>query len=529
MTKNKFGINLSLKKADNATEKDWFVQGYASVEMVDRDGEVILLDALKNAMDEYMTNPILKYMHSDPIGTVKSYSFDDKGLIIKARISRRSKVGQEVWGLIEDNVLSSFSIGGMYDKVNYVNDVVTVEALKLYEVSIVDIPANPGARFSISKVFNIDKEKLTSIGKVTALKDNYSKAKSLIDTTFELVNNEFAIQTEVNKFASQLDKVVKYFQDIVSELIDIKNSVTMLENDNASDSVLDDIQISDDEKSVKEDTKIEAPDETKAAISYTKYPLADENTSWDGNAARKNIAKWASSDGSGDLDKIDYAKYKKAFAWYDSENSEQVGSYKFPHHDIIDGDLKTVWKGVAAAMASLAGARNKPDIPENEIALVYSHLSQHYKDFDKEPPALKSLQETEDIMDEKKEEVVEEVKDLETKAPAPETDAAPPAAEPASEDDKVLAAIDEIKTAIASLSDTLKNFIDSQKSEPKEETPAPEVETPKAAEVEVEKAVEEALKKDGEIKPEVVSNPVKEEKKVSMNDYLTTLLRSVRH
>lgn len=121
-------------------------------------------------------------------------------------------------------------------------------------------------------------------------------------------------------------------------------------------------------------------------IPHEKAESKDESAEWDGSAARDRLAKWASSDGSGDKDKMDWAKYRKGFAWYDSENAKSFGSYKLPHHDVKNDKLTLVWGGVKAAMGSLLGSRGGADIPAGDRKGVYNHLAEHYKEFDKEPP-----------------------------------------------------------------------------------------------------------------------------------------------
>jgi signal peptide peptidase SppA len=121
------------------------------------------------------------------------------------------------------------------------------------------------------------------------------------------------------------------------------------------------------------------------AVPHESGPK-DDSAEWDGSAARDRLAKWASSDGSGDKDKIDWAKYRKGFAWYDSANAEDFGSYKLPHHDVKNDKLTVVWGGVKAAMGALLGSRGGADIPSGDRKAVYDHLAAHYKEFDKEPP-----------------------------------------------------------------------------------------------------------------------------------------------
>ncbi len=117
------------------------------------------------------------------------------------------------------------------------------------------------------------------------------------------------------------------------------------------------------------------------AVPYKKYTLADEGKAWDGSAAEKRMRAWA----GGESD-MDWPKYRKGFGWYDGENSETFGAYKLPHHDIVNGDMVTVWNGVKAAGNACQGARNKPNIPDSDMSAVKSHLAKHYHEFGKKAP-----------------------------------------------------------------------------------------------------------------------------------------------
>lgn len=124
----------------------------------------------------------------------------------------------------------------------------------------------------------------------------------------------------------------------------------------------------------------------KTATSFADLPLADEGTKWDAGAARSRVAKWASSDGSGDKDTIDWKKFGKAFFWYDSNDQENFGSYKLPFADVINSKLVAVPAGIYAAAAAIQGARGGVDIPDSDIAAVKSHIEKYYKKMGKEPP-----------------------------------------------------------------------------------------------------------------------------------------------
>lgn len=129
---------------------------------------------------------------------------------------------------------------------------------------------------------------------------------------------------------------------------------------------------------------------TMSAVGFKRYPLAKSET-WDGATAVKNLRKWASSDGSGDADTMDWGQYREGFAWVDPSAPEAFGSYKLPHHDVENGRLVTVKAGVEAAMAALNGARGGVSIPAQDRAAVYSHLAKHYALWDGTPPELATM------------------------------------------------------------------------------------------------------------------------------------------
>jgi Escherichia/Staphylococcus phage prohead protease len=125
--------------------------------------------------------------------------------------------------------------------------------------------------------------------------------------------------------------------------------------------------------------------ELRGAVAFKKTPTSDAD-SWDGDAARGRLAKWASSDGSGDKDKINWSKYAQGFGWVDPDNKENFGGYKLPHHDVKDGKLVSVWGGVQGAMNALLGGRGGTNIPEGDRKAVYNHLASEYKLHGKDVP-----------------------------------------------------------------------------------------------------------------------------------------------
>jgi len=121
--------------------------------------------------------------------------------------------------------------------------------------------------------------------------------------------------------------------------------------------------------------------EEKSVIPYKQTPKAAIDAPWDAGAEVKAAT---------------VADLKIMCTWYNKESPDNKGSYKLPHHTA--SGHKTVWKGVAAAMAALLGARGGVAIPAGDRKGVYNHLAKHYKEFDKTPPDFKEVGE-EDIKD----------------------------------------------------------------------------------------------------------------------------------
>lgn len=126
----------------------------------------------------------------------------------------------------------------------------------------------------------------------------------------------------------------------------------------------------------------DAQDLCKGVTAFADLPLADEGTAWDGSAAAGRVAKWASSDGTGNKDTIDWAKYRKAFVWYDSAAPDALGSYKLGVGDVIDGSLKAV----PAAVYAIAARLNQTDISAEDKIGVQAHLKKYYEKLKKPAP-----------------------------------------------------------------------------------------------------------------------------------------------
>jgi hypothetical protein len=121
------------------------------------------------------------------------------------------------------------------------------------------------------------------------------------------------------------------------------------------------------------------PDEQRAVSGNVDLPLAPEDTAWgwDTDAANEVLGE-----------PPDWERYAMAHLWVDTTNPEVRASYKLPFAKIVQGELHIVFRGVAAAMGALNGARGGVDLPDDDRPKVYERITALYQRFDKEPPEL---------------------------------------------------------------------------------------------------------------------------------------------
>ena len=112
------------------------------------------------------------------------------------------------------------------------------------------------------------------------------------------------------------------------------------------------------------------------------FPVID--IEWDSDAADNRARKWASSDGSGDKEKIDWEKYGSTKFYVDPKNKENFDGYKLGFVDIIDGNPKAVKNAIAAVRGALSGARGGVDIPEKDKEQIMKEVEQYEKKIEKE-------------------------------------------------------------------------------------------------------------------------------------------------
>jgi len=172
------------------------IGGYASIEIVDKQNDLITLKALNEAVHKYMENPKFRNVmtnHSNvQVGEViKSYrdnngrlwktEVDDVGFFVVIKLRDDIEKAKEINRGIRKGSLRSFSIGGQaIHKVKKTNpelgDYNEISKLELHEVTICEKGINPEARFDILK-----QDKKTEANNMSKLEKALAELDSLMD------------------------------------------------------------------------------------------------------------------------------------------------------------------------------------------------------------------------------------------------------------------------------------------------------------------------------------------------------------
>ena len=162
---------------------DLMIGGYASIEIVDKQNDLITLKALNEAVKKYMENPKFRNVmtnHSnvqvgevvesyrDKTGKLFKTEVDDVGFFVVIKLRDDIEKAKEINRGIRKGSLRSFSIGGQaLEKVKKTHqelgDYNEISKLELHEVTICEKGINPEAKFDILKQ---DKTKVKNMTKI---------------------------------------------------------------------------------------------------------------------------------------------------------------------------------------------------------------------------------------------------------------------------------------------------------------------------------------------------------------------------
>ena len=212
-----FHMTNTFEKSDVSEDGSINIKGLASTSALDRTGDVIDHNAWKKGgLDNYGDNPIILFNHNydRPIGRAKYCDVTQQGLEIEAKIS---KSAGDVVDLIKDGVLGAFSVGFKVKDAEYnkETDGFFIKSAELLEVSVVSIPANQTATFSISKSFDNDDEyqefkqqfnKAHSVESVITDKTEQPGAANADNMEKDMSNDNSSPEFDLKAFAEEVAK-----------------------------------------------------------------------------------------------------------------------------------------------------------------------------------------------------------------------------------------------------------------------------------------------------------------------------------
>ena len=297
------------------------IAGYASVDVVDKQNDLITLEAIREASADFMKGDFKNVMitHSnvqvgevidnwtDSEGNVLKTGCDDTGFFVVIKMRNDIEKAKEVSRDIRRGKLRSFSIGGQaMSKANrYDPDIGTykeIDKLELHEVTICEEGINPEAKFEIIKE-----------------QKNYENKKG-------------------DKMSDEINKALEEFNGIVSQLREQVNStIAKEESDDEMNMAMGDDEENmamkdkmDDEESMsykaeEEDEKMEVDEEAKAeSIVYGDNPTGQTRidgalTGRYGSEYSEYLARMAQDVPTLDLSEENLAK---AYAQFKAEKEE---------------------------------------------------------------------------------------------------------------------------------------------------------------------------------------------------------------
>mgnify|MGYP001219214181 CR=1 FL=1 len=189
---------------------DLVVAGYASVEMVDKQGDLITKEALREAFNKFMKSPGFRNVqlahsniqvgsvipkYTDSSERVWKSEVDDTGMFVVIQLRDDIEKAREVAAEIRKGKLKSFSIGGQaFERVNKSNsergDYREIRRMELHEVTICEKGINPEAQFRILKEDKTetkkgDNEMTDAMTELQTVLERLSKRLDEVDETDE--------------------------------------------------------------------------------------------------------------------------------------------------------------------------------------------------------------------------------------------------------------------------------------------------------------------------------------------------------
>tara|TARA_R100000458_G_scaffold16775_1_gene14442 strand:+ start:1129 stop:2310 length:1182 start_codon:yes stop_codon:yes gene_type:complete len=311
------------------------IGGYASIEVVDKQNDLITLEALDDAVHKFMGESNYRNVMSnhsnvqvgevienyrDNNGVLHKTGVDDVGFYVVIKLREDIEKAKEISRGIRKGTLRSFSIGGQAiskksrtsDSMGTYNE---IDKLELHEVTICEKGINPEAKFDILK---------QDVGGEEKMSEKLEKALTELNDLIGQVNE---IRKEGEEMAE--DEILDLPEEDASEEL---QSMEYKGND-AEDDVDDEKKALDEEGARNEAGETVVEGGTPQASTITLKGFEDEDFSTL-NLSAENVEKAYEAFKAEQLEKIAYDDLQKKFAdRFESERTVRKESAERAEYD----------------------------------------------------------------------------------------------------------------------------------------------------------------------------------------------------
>lgn len=214
-----------------------YIEGFASTDDVDRHGDIVPAEVWNNkALKNFKKNPIVLYNHnhSAVIGKVVSIEKRENGLFVKCAIDAVDNIGRKVM----QGLLRTFSIGFYLLDFDYneAAEAWVIKALELLEISVVSIPANQDATFSLAKQLGGETEVKELRQKLLGKSFNQQENTRSMEDNRTWFQKTFGLGTTDEEATKALETVAKEKAELEQK---VKTLTTELTESNAKAATLE--------------------------------------------------------------------------------------------------------------------------------------------------------------------------------------------------------------------------------------------------------------------------------------------------
>jgi uncharacterized protein len=275
-------LDPSLQLYKVADKEERIIEGYFTTVDVDQIGDVSLPSAFAKTFENYMKNPVLTFMHDirNVIGKVLTYRIEEKGVWVRAQIAKGVQYIDDVWKLIEQDMIKGFSYGyRVKDEKKEMKEGQSVNVLHevdLFEIAVVTVPMNGNAQFALSG--GAVKGISLNLGEFIIPEEKIIEEKKTIEEVkpaLEVIVTEPVIAAEVENKEGKEDEmdVKELAKELILALKEEKEFIKSLIPEPVVKEVVKEVVV--EEKAEVIEKQEEKVDDTAIAISEIKKMLLE--------------------------------------------------------------------------------------------------------------------------------------------------------------------------------------------------------------------------------------------------------------